>query len=74
MLLQLLLPLLAPFLKILAGLGALFYAKRTGVKEAHAEQLELQLEQKIKADKIDKSVAVAPVSDVDKRLQPYYRD
>ena len=52
----------------------MFVAKRTGAKEAHAEQLEVQVEQAKKAATIDKSVRTAPVSDVDKRLSTYYRD
>ena len=74
LLVPILTPLISPFLKLAGLLSAMFVAKRTGAKEAHAEQLEVQVEQTKKAATIDKSVRTAPVSDVDKRLSTYYRD
>lgn len=73
-LVTILLPLISPLLKLLGGLGALFVAKQSGKKDARLDELEKQVEQRKEAAQIDKSVRTAPVSDVDKRLQQYYRD
>lgn len=73
-LVSILLPLVSPLLKLLGGLGALLVAKQSGKKDARLDALEKQVEQRKQAATIDKSVRTAPVSDVDKRLHPYYRD
>ena len=59
---------------LLAVLAAIWRVYAAGKNAARVEGLETELKNVDTRNKVEDSVARAPISDIDKRLQPWTRD